>query len=81
MLIRIFDGDESVLLHLYKVWWLVESWLRLKPKQLIATPDRGVPQLHRGRSTRASAPVELRWWLPRVQRVMDTRTAGRLKAH
>jgi hypothetical protein len=72
MLIRIFDGDESVLLNLYKVWWLVESWLRLRPKQLISmTPDRGVaPTFTTGDVIRVSADSSFAGGFNKVQRVM-----------
>jgi hypothetical protein len=72
MLIRIFDGDESVLLDLYKAWWLTESWLRLKPKQLISiTPHRGIaPTFRCGDVIRISAGTDFAGGFDKVQRVM-----------
>ncbi len=72
MMIRIFDGDESVALDLYKCWWLFESWLRLKPKQLISmTPDRGIsPSFRTGDLIRVSAGTTFAGGFNKVQRVM-----------
>jgi len=72
MLIRIFDGDESVALDLYKCWWLFESWLRLKPKQLISvTPHRGIaPTFHTGDLIRVSAGTTVAGGFNKIQRVM-----------
>lgn len=72
MLIRIFDGDESVALDLFKGWWLFESWLRLKPKQLISiTPDRGTsPAFRCGDLIRISAGSDFAGGFNKVQRVM-----------
>ncbi len=72
MLIRIFDGDEAELLDLYKGWWLMESWLRLKPKQLISvTPHRGIsPAFRTGDIIRVSAGGDFAGGFNKVQRVM-----------
>jgi len=72
MLIRIFDGDESVALDLFKGWWLTESWLRLKPKQLISvTPHRGIsPAFRCGDLIRVSAGTDFAGGFNKVQRVM-----------
>lgn len=72
MLVRIFDGDESVALDLFKGWWLMESWLRLKPKQLISvTPHRGIaPSFRTGDLIQVSAGTDFAGGFSKVQRVM-----------
>jgi hypothetical protein len=72
MLIRIFDGDESIALDLFKGWWLMESWLRLKPKQIVSmTPHRGItPAFRTGDLIRVSAGTGFAGGFNGVQRVM-----------
>jgi len=72
MLIRIFDGDESIALDLYKGYWLMESWLRLKPKQIVSmTPHRGItPAFRTGDLIRVSAGTGFAGGFNGVQRVM-----------
>lgn len=72
MLIRIFDGDESAALDLYKRWWLTESWLRCRPKQIVAmTPHRGIaPGFRTGDLIRVQAGTSFGGGFSGVQRVM-----------
>ena len=72
MMIRIFDGDESVALDLFKGWWLFESWLRLKPKQMISvTPHRGIsPGFRTGDIIQLTAGTDFAGGFNKFQRVM-----------
>lgn len=72
MAIRIFDGDESKALDLFKGWWLMESWLRLAPKQIVSmTPHRGIaPTFRTGDLIRVSAGTGFAGGFNGVQRVM-----------
>ena len=73
MIIRIFDGDESKALDMWKCWWLFESWLRCKPKQLVSmTPHRGItPTFRCGDLIRVSAGTGFGGGFNAVQRVMS----------
>ena len=74
MQIRIFDGDgASLLLELYKKWWNMESWLRLKPKTLIhITPNRGIkPAFRTGDTIHVAAGSKFRGGFSGTQRVME----------
>jgi len=74
MQIRIFDGDgASLLLELYKRWWNMESWLRLKPKTLIhITPNRGIkPAFRTGDTIHVAAGSKFRGGFSGTQRVME----------
>lgn len=44
MLVRLFDGDgPPAMRELYRRWWQMESWMRLKPQTLVhITPQRGI---------------------------------------
>ncbi len=74
MAIRIFDGHQDVLLReLYRRWWQQESWLRLRPKVMVAiTPQRGIkPAFRTGDLISVSAGSKFRGGFSGAQRVME----------
>lgn len=74
MMIRIFDGDEAVTLReLYRRWWLMESWVRSRPKTLVAiVPNRGIkPTFRTGDRVHVAAAAKLRGGFAGTQRVQE----------
>ena len=73
MAIRIFDGDASQALELYRRWWQTEAWLRLKPKTIVhVTPQRGIkPTFKTHDVIGVAAGADFRGGFAGVQRVME----------
>lgn len=74
MQIRIFDGDGAVALReLYRRWWQMESWMRLKPQTMVhITPERGIrPTFRTGDLINVAAGTKFRGGFSGQQRVME----------
>lgn len=73
MQIRIFDGDAAFAKELYRRWWQMESWMRLKPQTIVAiSPQRGIkPSFGIGDKISVAAASNFRGGFSGVQRVME----------
>lgn len=74
MVIRIFDGDGvDQAIELYKRWWLMESWLRARPRTFVTmTPERGIaPTFRTGDLIHCEAGSSFRAGFSGTQRVME----------
>lgn len=74
MVIRIFDGDGAIAMReLYRRWWQMESWMRLKPQTMVhITPQRGIkPSFRTGDLINVAAGTKFRGGFSGQQRVME----------